>query len=77
MTNQDNRSEKQIVTEISVTIKDESCSLTEKGLHYGPLEIHEGSPEICSMIADGLSKFKNHIDGEGPDIIVKTKTVWQ
>jgi len=70
-------SEKQLVTEISVTIRDESCSLTEKGLYYGPLEIHQASPEICAMIAEGLSKFKNHVDGEGPDIILKTKTVWQ
>ena len=69
--------DKQLVTEISVTIKDESCKLIEKGLHYGPLEIHSGSAQIRSMIADGLNKFKNHIDGEGPDIIVKTKTVWQ
>jgi hypothetical protein len=73
----DNLKDKKMVTEVTVTIKDESCRLTEKGLIYGPVEIHEGSSEICLMIADALGKFQNHINGEGPDIIVKTKTVWQ
>ena len=69
--------EKQFVTEITVTVKDESCRLTEKGIHYGPLLISDTSDAINHVIADALCKFGTHPESEAPDITVKTKTVWQ
>lgn len=67
----------QMVTEITVTVKDESCKITEKDNHYGPLDISFQSEPINHLILQATSKFAIEGNKEAPSIIVKTKTVWQ
>jgi hypothetical protein len=69
--------EKQLVTEIAVTVKDENCKITESDTHYGILEISEDSHIINRLVAIAVTKLGTHPDREAPEIIVKTKTVWQ
>jgi hypothetical protein len=66
-----------IATEITVSAKTESSKVIEKGLHYGPLTISPDSYEINHLIADAILKLGVHPYDEAPEIIVKTKTIWQ
>ncbi len=68
---------KELMTEISVTVKDENCRITENDTHYGPLDISPQSEPINQLILQATSKFAIEGDKEAPSIIVKTKTVWQ
>jgi hypothetical protein len=69
--------DKQLMTEIAVTVKDENCKITESDTHYGILEISEDSPIINRLVSIAVTKLGTHPNSEPPDIIVKTKTVWQ
>lgn len=69
--------EKKLVTEISVTVKDENCKITESDTHFGPLDVSPQSEPINHIILQATSKFAIDSDKEAPSIIVKTKTVWQ
>lgn len=71
------RKKNQITTEISVTVKNEKSSTTEKDLHYGPLDISCDSSTINKIIQLAISRFSLEENGEAPSIIVKTKTIWQ
>lgn len=68
---------KNLVTEITVTIKDEDSRLTEKELCYSSVSLDRDDSTINSMILSALEKFGTPANGDAPDIIVKTKTVWQ
>lgn len=58
-----------MVSEISVTIKDEEKSLTKKFLEYEIYTADENDPIIQSAIKETLENF----DGEPSDIVVKIK----
>lgn len=66
-----------LVTEVSVTVKDENCKVIEKDTYYGTLEISEDNPFINQMVAIAVTKLGTQTTSEPPDITVKTKTVWQ
>lgn len=69
--------EARLVTEVSITAKDENCKVIEKDTYYGRLEISENNPFINKMVADAVTKLGTQTSSEPPDISVKTKTVWQ
>ena len=58
-----------MVSELSVTIKDEEKSLTKKFLEYDNYMVDENDPIIQNAIEETLENF----DGEPIDIIVKIK----
>lgn len=58
-----------MVSELSVTIKDEEKSLTKKFLEYEIYTVDENDPIIQSAIKETLDNF----DGEPSDIVVKIK----
>lgn len=58
-----------MVSEISITIKDDEKSLTKKFLEYEIYTVDEEDPIIKKCIEETLSNF----DGEPSDIIVKIK----
>ena len=58
-----------MVSEISVTIKDDEKSLTKKFLEYEKYNVDEEDPIIKKAIEETLSNF----DGEPSDIVVKIK----
>jgi len=58
-----------MVSELSVTIKDEEKSLTKKFLEYDNYMVDENDPIIQNDIEETLENF----DGEPIDIIVKIK----
>lgn len=66
-----------IATEITVSAKTENSRVIEKGLHYGPLTISPDSYEINHLIAVAIVKLGTHPYDEAPEIVVKTKTIWQ
>ena len=58
-----------MVSEISVTIKDDEKSLTKKFLEYENYTVDEEDPIIKAAIEETLRNF----DGEPSDIVVKIK----
>jgi len=69
--------QKRLVTEVSISVKDESCRITEKENFYGSLEISPENGFINRLIEETVSKLGITPLDEAPSIIVKTKTVWQ
>lgn len=58
-----------MVSELSVTIRDEEKSLTKKYLQYEIYTVDEEDPIIKNAIEETLSNF----DGDPSDITVKIK----
>jgi hypothetical protein len=73
----DEEREVRLVTELTVSAKDENCKVTERDVYYGRLEISEHNEFIQSMIVEAITKLGAHPNEEAPEIIVKTKTIWQ
>jgi hypothetical protein len=67
----------ELATEVTVSVKDEFCKVIEKDIYYGELTLSEKNGFLNHMIIQALIKIGAHPDKESPEIIVKTKTIWQ
>ncbi len=62
--------------ELSIKIKDEKSSLTEKHLCYDALLISRESAQLHDLVKDALEKFKQEPQAEAPDVTIKIKMIW-
>lgn len=60
--------------EISITIKDESTTITQKHLVYNPTLLSRASPDIQPLVDQVMENFKGNADDA--DVIIKAKMIW-
>jgi hypothetical protein len=63
--------------EYSVTIKDDTHSLTVKDTSYNPIVLSTDNPLLQSLVQGALDQFGYDPHMESPEIVVKFKMVWQ
>lgn len=63
--------------EYSVTIKDETHSLTVRDTSYHPIVLSTDNPLLQSLVQAALEQFEYDPLMEAPEIIVKFKMIWQ
>jgi hypothetical protein len=70
----------QQMIEYSITVKNESTKLVEKGIEYNPLMLSRDNPALIEKVNDIYAKFKASFPAleqdEKPDIIIKTTMMW-
>lgn len=60
--------------ELSITIKDEEETLTQKFLLYDPITLSIEDKSLVDMVKGVQGKFKGNL--EASDITVKTRMAW-
>lgn len=67
--------------EYTITVKDESNTLSRKEISYEPILLSKDEPRLFDEVRDLLEKFKENQGsqelGEAPEIVLKFKMVWQ
>lgn len=67
-----------IYTEYTISVKDEKSSLSEKDFTYEPIEISKENEMLVQRISAVVERFlEKHASEESPEVIIRTKTVWQ
>jgi hypothetical protein len=67
-----------IFTEYTISVKDEKSSLSEKDFTYQPLEISKENEMLVQRISAVIERFiEKNPSQESPEVVIRTKTVWQ
>jgi hypothetical protein len=66
-----------IMIEYSITVKDETNTLTVKDICYDSILISKENPFLKERVKSAVDKFCIEPQAESPEIILKFKTIWQ
>lgn len=66
-----------IMIELSIKIKDEKRSMTEKDFVHDEYLICKSNPDLVERVDAVFKKFSSQEDTEAPTITIRTKMTWQ